>query len=109
MTKVKVSIEGHYEVHEIPYGKDYRWVPAHALIECDCGKTMDADAQRTTCPNCSADHTDVVREVAGRHLSEEVLHPWYPDYEAWLRFKRDHPEAWLTEAEKEYLKLAEEE
>jgi hypothetical protein len=109
MTKVKVSIEGHYEVHEIPYGKDYRWVPAHALIECDCGQTMDADAQHTTCPNCSADHTDVVREVAGRHLSKEVLHPWHPDYEAWLRFKRDHPEAWLTETEKEYLKLAEEE
>ena len=50
MTKVKVSIEGHYEVQEIPYGKDYRWVPAHALIECDCGQTMDTDAHHATCP-----------------------------------------------------------
>ena len=45
MTKVKVSIEGHYEVQEIPYGKDYRWVPAHALIECGCGQTIDAAAR----------------------------------------------------------------
>jgi len=47
MTKVKVSIEGHYEVHEISYGKDYRWVPAHAPIECDCGQVMDADSPAT--------------------------------------------------------------
>ena len=70
---------------------------------------MDADARYTTCPSCGTDHTQVVREVAGRHLGEEVLHPWHPEYEAWLRFKRDHPEAWLTEAEEEYLKLADEE
>jgi len=25
MTKVKVKIEGHYEVQVIPYGKDYKW------------------------------------------------------------------------------------
>jgi hypothetical protein len=67
MTKVKVKIEGHYEVGKIPYGKDYRWVPAHALIECECGQTMDADARHTTCLGCGADHKQVVREVAGRH------------------------------------------
>ena len=99
MTKVKVRIEGHYEVEETPYANDYKWVPAHAPIECDCGQRMDADAQHTTCPNCGADHTDVMREVAGQHLSDEVLHPWHPDYDAWLRFKETHTEyeSWLEE------------
>ena len=92
MNKVKVSIEGHYEITESPYGKDYAWRPAHALIECDCGRTFDADTSHPACPNCGRDYDGVVREVAGRHLSEEVLHPWHPDYEAWIAFKTGHPE-----------------
>ena len=83
MSKVKVSIEGHYQVEASPYGKDYVWTPAHALIECDCGQVMDADEHHTICPNCGSDHTALMREVVGRHLSEEVLHPWHRDYEEW--------------------------
>ena len=99
MTKVKVKIEGHYEVEEIAYGKDYKWVPAHALIECDCGRTMDTDARHTICPGCGTDHTQVVREASGRHLSGEVLHPWHAEYEEWVRFKERHSEfeSWLEE------------
>ena len=89
--QVKVSVEGHYEVHEFPSGKDYVWVPAHALIECGCGQEMDVDTQHTTCPSCGADHTAVVKEVAGRHLSEDVLHPWHRDYDKWIEFKQRHP------------------
>jgi hypothetical protein len=35
----------------------------------------------------------------GRHLSEEVLHPWHPDYEEWQRFKENRAEyqEWLKE------------
>ena len=97
MSKVKVRVEGHYEVEDLPYGKDYVWVPAHALIECDCGQVMDADAHHTVCPGCGTDHTGVLREVAGRHLGEEVLHPWHSDYEAWRAFKEDRTEMqeWL--------------
>ena len=97
MSKIKVRIEGHYEVTELPYGRDYVWVPAHALIECDCGQVIDASAEHTTCPNCGADHAEVIREVAGRHLGEEVLHPWHPDYEIWRAFKEDRTEyqEWL--------------
>ncbi len=91
VSKVKVRIEGHYEVREDAYGKDYAWKPAHALIECDCGQEFDADTNHPVCPNCGRDYTSVVREVAGRHLSEEVLHPWHPDYEAWVKFKERHP------------------
>jgi ribosomal protein L32 len=104
MTKISVEIAGHYEVQKIPYGKDYKWVPAHALIECDyCGHTMDVDAHHTVCPHCGADHTAVAREVAGRHLADEVLHPWHPDYEAWLRFKESHTEYenWLEQKPRE--------
>lgn len=88
MSKVKVSIEGHYEVREFAFGKDYVWQPGHALIECDCGQTLDADERHTICPNCGTDHTDVVRQVVGRHLSEDVLHPWHPDYESWVAHRK---------------------
>lgn len=88
--KVKVEISGHYEVQRIPYGKDYKWVPAHALIECDCGQTMDVDINHTTCPRCGVDHTTVVKEITGRHLADEILHPWHPEYEEWLRYKETH-------------------
>jgi hypothetical protein len=94
-----LRIEGHYETREFAYGTDYAWVPAHALIECDCGREFDADVNHPTCPNCGRDHTGVVREVVGRHLSEEVLHPWHADYEAWVRFKERRPEydEWFDE------------
>lgn len=92
MSKIKVSIEGHYVVEDLPYGKDYVWVPAHALVECDCGQVMAADANHTTCPGCGADRADVLREISGRHLGEEVLHPWHPDYEAWRKFREDRTE-----------------
>lgn len=88
MSKVRVRIEGHYEVQEVAYGKDYVWQPGHALIECDCGQALDANEHHAACPNCGADHTAVVREVVGRHLSDEVLHPWHPDYESWIAYRK---------------------
>jgi hypothetical protein len=99
MSKLKVSIEGHYEVQELAYGKDYVWKPSHALLECDCGQTMDADEHHTACPNCGKDHTNLLREVVGRHLSEEVLHPWHRDYKEWRRFKQSQGEyqEWLEQ------------
>ena len=103
MTKAKVEIAGHYEVQEITYGKDYKWVPAQALSECDCGQAMNVDAHHTLCPGCGADHTVVAREVAGPHVGDEVIHPWHPHYEAWLRFKESHTEYenWLEQSPRE--------
>jgi hypothetical protein len=90
---------GHYEVQEIPYGKDYKWVSVRTLTHCDCGHKMNLDIHHTVCPGCNTDHAAVVREVAGRHLADEVLHPWHPGYEAWLRFKESHSECenWLKQ------------
>ena len=45
-TKIRVEIAGHYEVQELPYGKDYKWVPGHALIECDYGQTIGVTPAR---------------------------------------------------------------
>jgi hypothetical protein len=60
---------------------------------------MDADEHHTTCPNCGADHSDLVREVVSRHLSVDVLHPWHLDYEEWQRFKerREEYQEWLEQ------------
>lgn len=100
MSKMRVSIEGHYELQELAYGKDYVWQPSHALLECDCGRMMDADQHHTTCPNCGSDHADLMREVVGRHLlGEEVLHPWHRDYDEWRKFKegRGENQEWLEQ------------
>jgi hypothetical protein len=64
-------------------------VPDHALIECDYGQTIGVTTDRTACPACGADHA-AIRETAARHLSNEILHPSHPGYEARLKFKENH-------------------
>lgn len=88
---MKATVQGHYEVEELPYGSDYRWVPARALVECDCGRTMDVDVGHAVCSGCGSDLADLVREVSGRRLPDEVLRPWRPAYEAERR-NREHRE-----------------
>ena len=97
MTRIKVEITGHYEVEEFAYGTDYKWVPAHALIECDCEQVIDVDAQHTVCPGCGTDHAEVIKKVSERRLPEEVLHPWRAEYEAWAKSRESHSERqeWL--------------
>lgn len=101
MSKVKVRVEGHYDVREIPYGKDYVWRPAHALVECDCGRVLDVDARHATCPDCGGDCSGLMAEIKDRHLGDEVLHPWHPDYERWVEFRSNHAEyhEWLEQRE----------
>lgn len=98
-SRIKACVEGHYNVREVPYGKDYVWEPAHAVIECDCGRVMDVDARHTACPNCGTDYSGLLREVQGHHLSDEALHPWHPEYEEWLRFGESRNEYydWLEQ------------
>jgi hypothetical protein len=82
VTKIELSVQAHYEVEELPYGKDYRWVPARALVECDCGRTMVVDAGNAVCSGCGSDFADRIRKISERRLPDEVLRPWRPDYEA---------------------------
>ena len=61
MTTVIERTEGHYEVREIPYGKDYVWCPECVVVECDCKEKITLTASQTIC-KCGADHTTLVHE-----------------------------------------------
>ena len=37
MMNVRIEIAGHYEMQEIPYGKEYKWMPSHALLSGTAG------------------------------------------------------------------------
>ena len=51
------------------------------------GSEQAEGEHHTTCPNCGAEHSDLMRKMVGRHLRDDVLHPWHRDYEEWQRFK----------------------
>ncbi len=73
MTTAKERIKkGHYEVQEVPYGKVYKWVPGHALVE-------DADA--------------AVEGLEGKKplVEEEVYYPEVRAYEEWRTEEEAHP------------------
>ena len=94
MATTKEYVEGHYEVEEVPFGKVYRWVPGHTLVECnDCGQPLIVDATATACPECGTDFAAVARELEGRPLREdEAYYPEHQAYEEWLREEEAHPE-----------------
>ncbi len=100
MTTVIERIEGHYEVQEIPYGKDYIWCPECVIVECHCGERTSLTATETIC-KCGADHTALIQaELKSRATSgespspddecrewkrkqEEYLHSEYYDWLEW--------------------------
>jgi hypothetical protein len=88
MTTVIECTEGHYEVQETSYGKDYVWCTECVVVECDCGERPVLSASETVC-GCGADHAALVREVlAIRQASEGIPHPWDAEYDEW-RKKQD--------------------
>jgi hypothetical protein len=79
--------KGHYEVHEVPYGKVYSWCPDRIRFECDCGEMLTWTAPVTVCV-CGASFTDVVsRDLEERRANEEAYRPWLEEYEEWRRQK----------------------
>jgi hypothetical protein len=75
--RVIERIGGYYEAQEVPLGVAYRWYPGYVLIECGCGEMLSLTCFMSTCSECAADHTAVVREeLAGQCSEDEVLHPW---------------------------------
>jgi hypothetical protein len=34
MTHITVHLQGHYEVHQTPFARTYKWYPAHITLEC---------------------------------------------------------------------------
>jgi hypothetical protein len=88
MTRIIEWIEGHYEVHETPFARTYKWYPTHAILECDCGKKLtlsDTSTTTVTC-GCGADHSSLAEQTLiqdlqerEKHLRDEVTHPWKHD------------------------------
>ena len=82
MTKIIVRVEGHYEVHESPFGRNYEWHPAYVTLECNCGEELTLTGASTipTC-RCGADHSAVIQDIQEREgrLRHKATHPWHYD------------------------------
>ena len=84
MTAVIECTEGHYEVRETSYGKDYVWSTECVMVECDCGERPFLRHSETVC-SCGTDHAALVRKVLA---SQRASHPWDAEYDEW-RKERD--------------------
>jgi hypothetical protein len=67
--------EGHYEVHDVEFGRVYRWCPEQVVVECDCGERTVLTGSETAC-RCGTDYTTILREECAASPEDEVLHPW---------------------------------
>jgi hypothetical protein len=88
MTRITVRVEGHYEVHEVPFSRSYVWHPSAITLVCDCSEEMTLTSASTdsTC-RCGADHSALandalIDDIRAREnqLRDAVTHPW--DHEA---------------------------
>jgi hypothetical protein len=92
MTTVIARNEGHYNVHKLPYGKNYVWCPRCVLVGCDCGQRLVLTPFNGEC-KCGRDHTTLVREeLAARGSEEGIYIPWRDEYRTWLEGEQRHSE-----------------
>jgi hypothetical protein len=85
--KVVECVGVRYEAQDVEMGKVYICRPAIVTVECDCGETPILSSSRTTCFECQADHTYLIREVLATPMEEdEGDHPW-----RYLRSYFSHP------------------
>ena len=90
MTTVIDRIEGHYEVQELPYGKDYVWNPECVVVECDCRERLTLTASETTC-KCGADHTGLVQEELKSQAPSEDSPTPEDECEDWRNHEDQYP------------------
>jgi len=77
VVKILECVGEHYECHDQPIAKVYKWCPATIALQCECGERPTLSSSRTTCAGCGADHTDVFAEVLEMRMEEdEGEHPW---------------------------------
>ncbi len=83
MSRIIENTEAHYETLEVPFGRIYRWHPAHLVLECDCGETLTFCATSATCSchRCGADYGASVHDIHYRaeYPKDEDVHPWHHD------------------------------
>jgi hypothetical protein len=90
-TRVVERIAEHYDIQEVPFGRDYRWSPEQVVLECKCGKRTTLkrseliSSEVSSC-GCSEEHTVCIREeLVIQVLDEEYEdhhHPWRHDTQA---------------------------
>ncbi len=87
MTRITVRVEGHYEIHESPFSRSYKWHPSAVTLVCDCDEELNLTSVSTdsTC-RCGADHSALIDDAlmddirAREHqLRDSVTHPWNHD------------------------------
>ena len=84
--KVFERIPEHYDVEEMPFGRDYRWSPGQVVLECSkCGKKItlkrsEVIASEVLICECGKGNTARIREeLVIQVLDEEYEahhHPW---------------------------------
>ena len=89
MVQIVEHVQAHYEVREVPFGKTYKWHPAHITLECDCGERSILSATSTviTCRGCGADLGGFVHDIkeGEGYLPDRLMHPWFYDTQAGRR------------------------
>ncbi|CAA9372011.1 MAG: hypothetical protein AVDCRST_MAG93-8496 [uncultured Chloroflexia bacterium] len=86
MTRITVRVEGHYEVHEAPFSRSYKWHPTSVTLVCGCGQELTSTggvaSTDSTC-QCGTDHSALVADALANdvrsqenQLGDAVTHPW---------------------------------
>ena len=84
MTRITVRVEGHYEVHQAPFSRSYKWHPSAVTLVCDCGEEQTfTDASADSTCRCGADHSALINDaliydIRAREsqLRDAAAHPW---------------------------------
>ena len=89
--RVVERVAEHYDVQEMPFGRDYRWSPEQVVLECKCGKRTThkrselISSEVSSC-GCGEEHTVCIWEELVIQLVDEEYeahhHPWDHDAKA---------------------------
>ena len=92
LMQVIERIAEHYEVQEMPFGRNYKWSPEQVILECGkCGKKTihkrsEIIGSEVVICECGKANTARIREeLVIRVLDEEYEahhHPWHHDTQA---------------------------
>jgi hypothetical protein len=58
MARIIKATPTHYETHEVPCSKSYKWHPGYVIVEWECGQklTLSGTSNLPSCPECGADY-----------------------------------------------------
>jgi len=84
--RIVERLAGHYEAHDVQFGKVFVWRPERVVAECECGKMATYERPAivrgsVSACECGEDHTSRIREelgseVLGEEEEDKRLHPW---------------------------------